>query len=905
MRRNPLTSMLDFAAERNREAASLGSVISQIAKPALSGMGVQTDEMTPQPAVMRGPVPTAQPLGPMTGPAMAPTPVMSKEELKANVFPGESGGDYNALFGYSNRPGGKFEGVKLTDMTVNEVAEFTDPKGPYGQWVKDQIGYVATPTGAFQTVGTTLKDAMRGLGLTGDEPYDQNTQDAIGMWIYENQGPEAWEGWNKGNTVASGAGSTSVSGGAGADTLGTGNNVEDILAQLYPQMSPEDERKQNRKDFFAAASQGLSALSQGRPQDFSNIRQAKEQRRTQAVQDMRERERARAAATLVLDQGGSPAMATALATGAASMGDFMTDRQIARAEKEADRQKLLAATRMDLLAPTLVELGIPEDRIAEIVAYGKEGGDVTEILTQTQAVAAAEKLREQEADQDELIATYETSDNPVQQEIARLVRGGLPIKEAADVANKLFPQAGGKEFADIARAQAIVDAGVINPTDGKPFSTPGAVLGFEMLQKQATGAGPQATVTWNPDGSMTITPPAPATAAPAGTTAPAGAVAPAVGAPVVGAPAGVAGAFNQRFGGMETGIPAGAPAPAVAAQTLPLDVALDVADLQDKIAETAQREQELAEAVANAPDNATKLRLEGERIAAQTKLDELNLQQQIAAEPDVAKQRQLQNELTELQIQNEADKAAATEAKAALRKEQQEIRGDDTLRLLADVYKTSLGFMENPIASAFRGFVADYFPASEAGKAQGQLKGVKVGIFTEQLAGMRESSTTGAAVGNVTDSEREAFGDAYGALLVSGSPELLRQNLRAVANAGLDLRYGTQTALKAAVESGKLDAATAERYGARYDIDGTADTGMVGELGPVTPLGIAAVDETVLSMETAPVEELVSPDSPDAEYEAMLLDNPALIYAVTPEDYAKLSPAQKEVFDRLLEGPPQ
>jgi len=257
---------------------SLGDVISQIAKPVLGGMGIKTDEMTPQPAVMRGPVPTAQPLGPMTGPAPAPTPVMSKEELKANVFPGESGGDYNALFGYSNRPGGKFEGVKLTDMTVNEVAEFTDPKGPYGQWVKDQIGYVATPTGAFQTVGTTLKDAMRGLGLTGDEPYDQNTQDAIGMWIYENQGPEAWEGWNKGNTVASGAGSTSVSGSAGADTLGTGNNVEDILAQLYPQMSPEDEKKQNRKDFFAAASQGLSALSQGRPQDFSNIRQAKEQR---------------------------------------------------------------------------------------------------------------------------------------------------------------------------------------------------------------------------------------------------------------------------------------------------------------------------------------------------------------------------------------------------------------------------------------------------------------------------------------------------------------------------------------------------------------------------------------------------------------------------------------------------
>ena len=42
------------------------------------------------------------------------------------VFPGESGGDYNALFGYSNRPGGQFEGVNLTDMTVNQALQFSE-----------------------------------------------------------------------------------------------------------------------------------------------------------------------------------------------------------------------------------------------------------------------------------------------------------------------------------------------------------------------------------------------------------------------------------------------------------------------------------------------------------------------------------------------------------------------------------------------------------------------------------------------------------------------------------------------------------------------------------------------------------------------------------------------------------
>lgn len=121
--------------------------------------------------------------------------------LKRNVFPGESGGDYDALFGYSNRRG-PFAGIRPTEMTVNEVLQFTDPSGPYAQWVKGQVGRVATPVGAYQVVGSTLRDAVKGLGLTGNERFDQNTQDAIGMWIYQNQGPAAWEGWNKGGGQA-------------------------------------------------------------------------------------------------------------------------------------------------------------------------------------------------------------------------------------------------------------------------------------------------------------------------------------------------------------------------------------------------------------------------------------------------------------------------------------------------------------------------------------------------------------------------------------------------------------------------------------------------------------------------------------------------------------------------------
>lgn len=133
--------------------------------------------------------------------------VMTPEQLKRMVFPGESGGDYNALFGYANRPGGQFAGVNLTDMTVDQALEFANPRGPYGQSVKDQIGRVATPMGAYQIVGTTLRAAKEGLGLTGSERMTPELQDRLGMWIYQNQGPGAWEAW--GRSGGSGSGSAS------------------------------------------------------------------------------------------------------------------------------------------------------------------------------------------------------------------------------------------------------------------------------------------------------------------------------------------------------------------------------------------------------------------------------------------------------------------------------------------------------------------------------------------------------------------------------------------------------------------------------------------------------------------------------------------------------------------------
>lgn len=117
------------------------------------------------------------------------------DAIRNGIFAGESGGDYNALFGFSNRPGEAFANTKLTDMTVDQALAFADPSGPYAQHVKRQVGRVATPMGAYQVVGTTLKGAKDGLGLTGGERMTPELQDLIGQYIYQTQGTGAWEGY--------------------------------------------------------------------------------------------------------------------------------------------------------------------------------------------------------------------------------------------------------------------------------------------------------------------------------------------------------------------------------------------------------------------------------------------------------------------------------------------------------------------------------------------------------------------------------------------------------------------------------------------------------------------------------------------------------------------------------------
>lgn len=141
-----------------------------------------------------------------TGPRMPGSPALSFnglaapadpewEAIRSGIFAGESGGDYDALFGFSNRDGGRYSNVRMTDMTAAEALDFANPSGDYGQWVKDQVGRVSTPMGGYQVVGTTLRDAIEAGVVQPGERMTPEVQDRLGRWIYETQGTGAWEGY--------------------------------------------------------------------------------------------------------------------------------------------------------------------------------------------------------------------------------------------------------------------------------------------------------------------------------------------------------------------------------------------------------------------------------------------------------------------------------------------------------------------------------------------------------------------------------------------------------------------------------------------------------------------------------------------------------------------------------------
>lgn len=108
----------------------------------------------------------------------------------------EGGGDYDTLFGHSQRDGGAFAGTRVSNMSIKDALAFADPNGPYAQSVKGKIGRVATPMGRHQIVGTTLRNAVGEMGIDLNTPFNKGTQDAIAAHLARNRlaGQSSMEG---------------------------------------------------------------------------------------------------------------------------------------------------------------------------------------------------------------------------------------------------------------------------------------------------------------------------------------------------------------------------------------------------------------------------------------------------------------------------------------------------------------------------------------------------------------------------------------------------------------------------------------------------------------------------------------------------------------------------------------
>ena len=638
--RNPLAALLDYATSRGNEAASIGSVMSQLASPILKSQGVQVDD-----AVQRGPVP--KPTLVSTAPPVPPAPVVPLPKTTSNA-------EEYYIREYQKRGLARpvAEGIVASmnsesglDPTINEknpvvagsrggfgLAQWTGPRRiAFERWASDN--------------GKDVNDAQAQVDFTMSEfagperkAYDAliqspDAQSAAATFTNQFLRPGVPNMEARVNDAARMSGqpyNPAIAASAGPTAAGIGiggpmpQTVEGILSTLYPDGSA-DEKKAHRKDILMGLSQGLSALSQGRPVDLSNIAANADQRRRQYVLDTREKEKAKAAASLVYSQTGDANMAAGIASGAINYSDVLNERQMKRAEQTAQDARLKDAATTDALTAAMRAGKMPQETIDLV----QKGG--VDALNAYQKIQADQHLLEQEAktkDQEaqnvadaQYILSTAAKDSPQARAAERVIAlGGSEdvyalLKERAPPAGAAIPDqieyadalvAGGKYpdratalqallanggngaggTANMQDAQALVNSGAVNAATNKPYTLAEAMAATVLPPSGA--AAP--SVTYNSDGTITINP-----AATGGVPAAGGAPAVTGGAPAVtgGAPAGtVGGAFSTTFGSVND---------AAKAALLPGDIAQQAATLGATEASTAATEQATTQDTAEAP----------------------------------------------------------------------------------------------------------------------------------------------------------------------------------------------------------------------------------------------------------------------------------------------------------------
>ncbi|MEQ1950918.1 hypothetical protein [Mesorhizobium sp. CN2-181] len=108
----------------------------------------------------------------------------------------EGAGRYDTLFGHAQAKSGPMAGVDVSKMTIGQLGQFASADGAYGRHQKNQLGYLATPMGRFQIVGSTLQATAKEMGLSPDTVFDENTQNAMFAHLVQKRlsGPRTMQG---------------------------------------------------------------------------------------------------------------------------------------------------------------------------------------------------------------------------------------------------------------------------------------------------------------------------------------------------------------------------------------------------------------------------------------------------------------------------------------------------------------------------------------------------------------------------------------------------------------------------------------------------------------------------------------------------------------------------------------
>ena len=95
---------------------------------------------------------------------------------------------YDTLFGNFESKETPFKGFKVSNQTVGQLIDFSQPSGEYGKYVKPRLpsttlaskkGLTSTPMGKYQIIGGTLRDLVKRMKLPKDTVFNKATQDRM------------------------------------------------------------------------------------------------------------------------------------------------------------------------------------------------------------------------------------------------------------------------------------------------------------------------------------------------------------------------------------------------------------------------------------------------------------------------------------------------------------------------------------------------------------------------------------------------------------------------------------------------------------------------------------------------------------------------------------------------------